>query len=78
MDATEAATCTGPSTGISAFASPGIQKRDESDVSQAKDLLGKVDLRAAVRPACIALLFVIDAGASCQKSLLDSQVLHHH
>ena len=42
VNATEAATCSGPSTGVSAFASPGIQKGDASDVSQAKDLLGKV------------------------------------
>ena len=74
VDATEAATCTGPNTGVSAFASPGIQKRDESDVSQAKDLLGKVDTQPAVCPACISLLFFI-AGASCQKPLPDSQVL---
>lgn len=52
VDATEAATCSGPSTGVSAFASPGVQKRDASDVSQAKDLLGKVGAQTAVQPAC--------------------------
>ena len=66
VDATEAATCSGPSTGVSAFASPGIQKGDASDVSQAKDLLGKVNSQTAVHPACGSLLFFTDCW--CQLS----------
>ena len=66
VDATEAATCSGPSTGVSAFASPGIQKGDASDVSQAKDLLGKVNFQPAVHPACIFVLSF--TGYWCQLS----------
>ena len=42
VSATEAAAANGPSSGVSAFAAPALQGRPASDVSQAKDLLGKV------------------------------------
>lgn len=43
VSATEAAAANGPSSGVSAFAAPALQTGSASDVSQAKDLLGKVD-----------------------------------
>ncbi len=42
VSATEAAAANGPSSGVSAFAAPALQTGSASDVSQAKDLLGKV------------------------------------
>ena len=42
VSATEAAAADGLSSGVSAFAAPALQGRPASDVSQAKDLLGKV------------------------------------
>ena len=44
VSATEAAAANGPSSGVSAFAAPALQTGSASDVSQAKDLLGKVSL----------------------------------
>ena len=72
VNATEAATCSGPSTGVSAFASPGIQKGDASDVSQAKDLLGKVSTGAAVHPACVSSLFVTDCLCQLSEAFANS------
>ena len=42
VSATQAAAGSGPSARASAFAAPGIQRGDASDVGQARDLLGKV------------------------------------
>lgn len=56
VSATEAAAANGPSSGVSAFAAPALQPGPASDVSQAKDLLGKVLETTCMDPAVVAEL----------------------
>ena len=59
VSATEAAAVNGPSSGVSAFAAPALQTGSAADVSQAKDLLGKVSKTVCMSQGCVARKYVL-------------------